>query len=64
MSLQKYCFAYYEKDNKPKCNALNEIDCTNCKFFKKKAQIKDNPFYAYSFKTKEEYEKAKEWIRK
>lgn len=56
MSLNKYCFAYHVKDGKPSCNALNEIDCTKCTFYKKRKEIKNNPFYAYSFKDKKELE--------
>lgn len=40
------CFARIDKDN---CNALIKKDCENCKFYKHRLRIKNNPFYAYSY---------------
>lgn len=32
------CFSY--KKEKEECNALNELNCDNCKFYKTREQIK------------------------
>lgn len=44
---KKDCFC---RINESKCNALNEKDCKNCSFYKKRCEIKNNPYYAYSYK--------------
>lgn len=49
MAIKKDCFAYKETNNKPTCHALTELDCKNCRFYKKREHIKNNPFYAYSY---------------
>lgn len=41
------CFARIDRTH---CNALNEKDCLNCPFYKKREEIKNNPFYGYSYK--------------
>lgn len=39
------------------CNVLNEKKCKGCKFFKPKSEIKNNPYYAYSYDTPEQHAK-------
>lgn len=48
------CFAYM---NKHRCNALDKINCENCKFFKERTEIRNNPFYPYSYDSYREFEK-------
>lgn len=48
------CFARIDRTH---CNALNEKDCLNCAFYKKREEIKNNPFYGYSYKKSEEHAK-------
>lgn len=48
------CFAYV---NEHRCNALTEKNCENCQFYKDRKEIKNNPFYPYSYNSLEEYEK-------
>lgn len=31
------------------CHALNEKECKGCSFYTPRCQIKDNPFYKYSW---------------
>lgn len=40
------CFARIDENT---CNALIKKECKNCKFYKHRAMIKNNPFYAYSY---------------
>ena len=47
------CFARIDRTH---CNALNEKDCKGCPFFKLRKEIKNNPYYGYSYKTVEEHE--------
>lgn len=54
MPIKSNCFAA-RQDNK--CHALNELDCTGCRFYKHKKEIKDNPFYKFSWKNKEQMKK-------
>lgn len=49
---RKDCFAYIEKDGNPSCNCLTKMQCKDCSFYKKSIEIKDNPFYAFSYKDK------------
>lgn len=51
------CFAYNKK--KKECHCLNELDCSSCSFYRNKSSIKDNPFYEYSYRDKEKFEKDK-----
>ena len=44
---RKDCFC---RINEKKCNALTEKKCENCSFYKKRCEIKNNPYYAYSYK--------------
>ena len=44
---RKSCFA---RINRTRCNALNDKDCLDCPFYKKREEIKNNPFYGYSYK--------------
>ncbi len=46
-SIKNDCFA---RIGSTKCNALTEKNCENCSFYKKRCEIKDNPYYAYSYK--------------
>ena len=46
MACKKNCFAYREnKEGKPYCNALVEIKCENCVFYKDKDYELANMFY-------------------
>lgn len=45
---KKSCFA---RGNEHKCNALNEKHCKGCSFYKHRNEIKNNPFYAYSYRS-------------
>lgn len=58
MPIKNNCFTAKEDGT---CHALNETDCTRCKFYKHRKDIKDNPFYKYSWKNEE---KMKEIIKK
>lgn len=51
--IEKTCFAYKKENDQHKCHALNEIDCNNCRFYQKRSEIINNPFYGYSYKDKE-----------
>lgn len=55
MAILKNCFAYKNVSGKHHCNALKEIDCYKCKFFAKRSQIVNNPFYKYSYKNKDKW---------
>lgn len=46
------CFA---RRDEVSCNALTEKACCNCKFYKHRSKIKNNPFYAYSYEDKERF---------
>ena len=59
--IKKDCFAFISIRE---CNSLTIIDCTKCPFFKKKAEIKNNVFYPWSYKSKKEYLKAKEVLQR
>lgn len=48
MPIKENCFAY--DNNRKRCHALKELDCTSCHFYKNKKEIVDNPFYKYSWK--------------
>lgn len=54
MTIKSNCFAA-RKDNK--CHALTVLDCTRCRFYKHRKDIKDNPFYRYSWKNEEKVKK-------
>lgn len=49
---KKDCFARIDRN---KCNALIERQCNGCRFYKHREKIRNNPYYAYSFKNKEEH---------
>lgn len=61
MSVKKDCFAYCKKKGKYVCNALEDLCCEDCRFYKKRSEIKENPYYAYSYK---DSAKHKEDIKK
>lgn len=46
------CFARIDCSH---CNALNEKDCKNCSFYKPRNKIKNNPFYAFSYRDSERH---------
>lgn len=48
------CFARRDEFS---CNALTEKGCCNCKFYKHRSKIKNNPFYAYSYENKDRFMK-------
>ena len=48
--IKENCFAYIKKEKK--CNALCELNCDNCSFYRDKSTIKANPFYPYSYASK------------
>lgn len=50
---KKSCFAWIDNE---KCNALTEKECKNCKFYKKRKAIKNNPYYPYSYKSMKDFE--------
>lgn len=50
------CFAYI---NNHRCHALDTKNCVNCKFYKDREEIKNNPFYPFSYKSLEEYKEAR-----
>lgn len=54
--IRKNCFAYLRETNE--CNALTELDCTFCRFYKPRKEVKNNVFYKWSFKNEEEYQEA------
>ena len=54
------CFAYQELNGKPRCNALNRIECAMCPFYKPKKEVKNNIFYKDSFGSYDEYIKGLE----
>lgn len=58
--VKKDCFAYKEFSGVPYCNALKDMNCKNCKFYKDKKEVKNNIFYKESFKSYDEYMKALE----
>lgn len=43
---KKCCFA---RINDTTCNALTKKECKNCKFYKHRGAIRNNPFYAFSY---------------
>ncbi len=57
IDVKKDCFAYIKKGNKEECHALTELDCKNCRFYKSKYEVENNPFYAKSYVSKEEHQK-------
>lgn len=57
-TIKDNCFAYNSKNRS--CHALKEIDCRHCKFYKHRKEIKNNPFYGYSWKNKEEHARIME----
>lgn len=52
--VKKDCFAYIKEN---KCNALIEMNCEKCPFYKKRNEIKNNPYYAYSYSDKKRHKK-------
>lgn len=54
--MENNCFAN-RKDGT--CHALTEKQCNNCKFYKHKAKVKNNPFYEWSYKNKERFKNDK-----
>lgn len=58
MKIKKDCFAYIEEKNE--CNALTEIECEKCPFYKNRNKIKNNPFYAYSYDNKKKHKRDME----
>lgn len=58
--LRKDCFAYKEISYKPICNALKEIDCKDCPFYKNRKEVKNNIFYEQSFASHGEFIKELE----
>lgn len=49
------CFAFKRIGKKCECHALIELNCNNCRFYKNKNEVKNNPFYAKSFKSAVEH---------
>lgn len=56
--IKKDCFAYKETSGIPYCNALKEMECKDCPFYKEKSEVKNNIFYPESFKSHHEYIQA------
>lgn len=52
------CFAFKKVGRKCECHALIELNCKNCRFYKLKSEVKNNPFYAQSFKNPVEHKAA------
>ena len=51
------CFA---RINENECNALAKKECKKCRFYKHRDKIKNNPYYAYSFKDKDKHRRVVE----
>lgn len=59
--IKEECFAYKEKqdaNNTPYCNALTELKCDNCSFYKHFKKERNNVFYPGSFASYTEYRRA------
>ncbi len=58
--IKEDCFAHFKKNNKSQCNVFKEMNCENCSFYKLRKEIKNNPYYAYSYEDKKQFKKDKE----
>ncbi len=52
------CFAFKKVGRKCECHALIELNCKNCRFYKNKNAVKNNPYYAASFKSAVEHKRV------
>lgn len=50
--MKKDCFAFCKKKGKNVCNVLEDLSCEDCRFYKNRNEIKNNPYYAFSYKDK------------
>ena len=50
------CFAEVDSFT---CHALTERHCIDCKFYKTKREIVDNPFYEFSYRNKDKIKNIK-----
>ena len=55
--VKRDCFAFISTYE---CNALKEIDCNKCAFYKPKKEVKNNVFYPWSYSSLQKYLKDKE----